>query len=211
MQLYIWQTFTTERIKNWKGVEARYVVSTRVLELEQGFYDASFFHFFVIQIIFGSRALDQCDDEMIRRLLQFFMNHGMDLESRVVGPEETMLLLFAAVHTKISVTCLRVFLEQGADLTATDFMGRGPLHNVFRKGWSPFRVSERAKTFLQHEKLVLLLRAGCSVHAVDRYGKTPGDLARKRRREHVWMSALKEAGISDVEAVDSTLPQVSYS
>ncbi|KAK0512874.1 hypothetical protein JMJ35_004891 [Cladonia borealis] len=126
-------------------------------------------------------------------LFQFLTNQGADIEHRDSFREETALLVAAEVDNLINLYMMPVLLRFGADYSAVDYKGRGPLHLALkpaRRDHPGTRLHHRALK----EKLVLLLQAGCSIHAIDHYGRTPTDVARKYRRTSSWKAALREVG-----------------
>ena len=210
LQSIIWDTIEPPERRTKEYFETRYVVSKWVRELREGLDD----EFFSDNTPYAYVLSMHMDAESLRERLRFFLSVGMNLESRAHSSGETLLLYVAGEGYPSSVTSLRVLLELGADYTATDYTGRGPLHlalpieflprnmsYVEYSHWSLFRV----------EKLVLLLRAGCSVNAIDHYGRTPGDMAREIGLENVWMSALQEVEIRDDGILGSPWVQVSHS
>ena len=208
-QTLLWGARRTSACNCAQYLEARSVISRRLLELGQSF--GSEFYTEPNSFLYWLNMLDL---ENMSKLLRFLISHGMDLECRAPHSEETPLLHMARSSIRASVTSLRVFLEHGADYTATDYFKRGPLHLVLRGYDNPWKLSYDKKRWSRRshlciEKLVLLLRAGCSVNAVDDGGETPHDYARKIRADDIWMSALQEVGMSDGEVVDSSLGQAS--
>ena len=127
-------------------------------------------------------------------LLKFLTNQGADIEWRNSSREETALLVVAEVDNCMSLEMMPVLLRFGADYSAVDYKGRGPLH-LTPKPFRRYSDSAQRLTYQGLEyKLVLLLEAGCSIHAVDRYGRTPTYVARKWRRTEAWEAALQEVG-----------------
>ena len=182
------------------------MVSRRFLELGHSF-DCEFY----TSTLFLTSWLAMLGLETLSKLLRFLISHGMDLESRASLLGKTPLLHMARTPSKTSITIMHVLLEHGADCTATDDLGMGPLHlalEAYNDQWV-LNCLEKLWSHLHMEKLVLLLRAGCSVNAVNHRGEAPGDYARRIRADAIWMSALQEVGLSDGEVVDSSLGQAS--
>ena len=207
LQRLIWGHIITSNSKALEQFEGRYEISKKVLELGQNF-DDGFFETLCDYGILGSGLLSkQIDSQALRKYLRFFISNGMDLEEADSLFDETPLLYVARIHTKPSVMWLRAILEHGANLTATNYAGKGALHLVFGQWIDSSWMPNGDKTRLLHTKLVLLLRAGCSVTAIDLDGRTPDYYAKTRGKEDVWMSALQEVGISDGQVVESSPKQ----
>ena len=127
--------------------------------------------------------------------IEFPINEGADIECRDSFRKETAFLVVAEVDKVMSLKLMPILLRFGADYSAVDYKGRGPLHLALKPsrqyrymGGGPLR-SRTLK-----DKLVYLLQAGCSAHAVDNYGRTPTYVARKWRRTKAWEAALRKAG-----------------
>ena len=126
---------------------------------------------------------------------KFLINQGADIECRDSYRDETALLVVAEVDTFQSLEMMPVLLRLDADYSAVDYKGRGPLHLSLK----PSRLFFLSAYHLHHrqdmkEKLVHLLQAGCSVHAIDHYGRTPADVARKWGWTKAWEAALQAVG-----------------
>lgn len=126
-------------------------------------------------------------------ICKFLINQGADIECRDSPRMETALLVAAEVDSIISLRMMRALLWLNADYSAVDYKGRGPLHLALK----PSRLwdeDQRLHSRALKDKLVHLLQAGCSIHAIDHYGRTPTDVARKWRRTKTWEAALREVG-----------------
>ena len=137
----------------------------------------------------------------VHTLVDFFVSHGADIEQVQGFYHETTLLSVAHSRDESSLLWLRALLEHGADLTAQDRYGRGPLHLTLTKEFGSVWSSEDGKwttsmRFME-AKLVCLIRAGCSIHKVDNHGMTPTDIARKSCLRVVWENALREVNMLD--------------
>ena len=132
-------------------------------------------------------------------LFKFFTNQGADIERRDSFRKETALLVVAEVDHVITLDVMPVLLRFGADYSAVDYKGRGPLHLALKP--SRFYTKNLHSRTLR-KKLVHLLRAGCSIHAVDNYSRTPTDVARKWRRTKAWKAALQEVGKLECATLD---------
>ena len=126
----------------------------------------------------------------------FLINQGADIECRYSFRKETALLVVAELDDIISLNMMLFLLRFDADCSAVDYKGRGPLHLALK----PSRIYGG----IQHlhfraftDKLVYLLQAGCSIHAVDDYGRTPTYVARNWWRTKAWEAALREVGKLD--------------
>ncbi len=134
-------------------------------------------------------------------LCRFLIDQGADIEYRDLLTRETPLLIIAEADDITNVDEMQVFLRLTADYSAVDYKGRGPLHLALKPSREalsrPVRRLFPIQLLDRHdlkEKLVHLLQAGCSIHAVDNYGRTPTDVARKWRRKKAWEAALQEVG-----------------
>ena len=205
LQNLIWTSMEHPEGRVKEFFEAQYVVSKWVRDLRHGLDD----EFFSDNTPYRCQLPKYLDSESLLKYLRLFISDDLDGEYTASMFGYTPLLYVASEHIPASVTCLRGFLEDGADLTVTDDLGKSPLHRVFYAGYDQYDQMHLLPLLM--EKLVLLLRAGFSPNAIDRYGRTPRDWARKVGQEEVWKSALQEVGVSDGEVVDSTLAQVSNS
>lgn len=127
-------------------------------------------------------------------IFKFFINQGADIEWRGSPRMDTALLVAADSDSLINLRVMQELLWLDADYSAVDYKGRGPLHLALKPtrmytggGKGPFNWEIK-------DKLVHLLRAGCSIHAVDDYGRTPTDVARSWRRTRAWEAALQQVG-----------------
>ena len=135
------------------------------------------------------KALDYGD------LFKLLINQGADIECRYSGPMETALLTAAEADTLVSLRVMQELLWLDADHSAVDYKGRGPLHLTLKpsRNWASHN-QVLLFYWATKDKLVHLLQAGCSVHAVDNYGRTPTDVARRWKRTKAWEAALQEVG-----------------
>ena len=132
-------------------------------------------------------------------LFKFLISQGADIEYRDTFREETALLVLAEVDDVITSTIMPVLLRLDADCSAVDYKGRGPLHLTLK----PSRYLGCELKFQEiKDKLVHLLQAGCLIHAVDNYGRTPTYVARKWRRTKAWEAALQEVGKLECATLD---------
>ena len=146
-----------------------------------------------IHDIITCKNLEDCTE--IEDVCKFFINNGANIEYRDSFRRETALLLAAEVDDMLNATLM--LLRLGADQSAVDYKRRGPLHlalkpareNVFLG--RPLEGLDRRSL---KKKLVHLLQAGCPIHTIDDYGRTPTDVARKWRRTKTWEAALREVG-----------------
>ena len=122
------------------------------------------------------------------------MNEGADIECRLSFRMETVLLLTAEEDTISSLQSMLVLSRFDADYSAVDYKGRGPLHLTLKPSRTYAFDFQRLHSRAFKDKLVHLLQAGCSIHAVDKYGRTPTDVARRWRRTKAWVAALREVG-----------------
>ncbi len=131
-------------------------------------------------------------------MCKFFINQGANIECRDTFRMETALLVTAELDNFESLKMMLALLWLNADLSAVDYKGRGPLHLALK----PSRLyggGQRLHSRALKDKLVHLLQAGCSIHAIDHYGWTPTDVARKWRRTKAWEAALQELGKLECE------------
>ena len=127
-------------------------------------------------------------------LYRFLINQGADIEYRNPFRKETALLVVAELDNRINLRMMPVLLRFDADCSAVDYKGRGPLHLALKpaRKYSANYGCLRSRDL--RDKLVSLLQAGCSIHAVDNYGRTPTDVARKWGRTKAWKAALQAVG-----------------
>lgn len=126
-------------------------------------------------------------------VFEFLINQGAEIECRARFRKETALLVTAEVDNMLSLTMMSVLLRFDADYSAVDYKGRGPLHLALKPSrYYHGNKSLHSRTF--KEKLVYLLQAGCSIHAIDNYARTPTYVAQKWGRSKVWEAALQEVG-----------------
>ena len=143
---------------------------------------------------FSTPAVSIYDD-----LFKFFINQGAEIECRGTFSEETALLVVAELDNIESLEMMPVLLRLDADYSAVDYKGRGPLHLALKQ--SRFYTQNLHSRTLK-KKLIHLLRAGCSIHAIDHYGRTPTDVARKWGRTKAWKAALQELGKMECATLD---------
>ena len=126
-------------------------------------------------------------------IIEFLINQGADIEFRDSFRKETALLVVAEVDSMISPTMMLALLRFDADFSAVDYIGRGPLHLALKPSRTYGEIQHLDSRALK-DKLVHLLQAGCSIHAVDDYGRTPTYVAQKWWRTKDWEAALREVG-----------------
>ena len=124
----------------------------------------------------------------------FLINQGADIEFRDSFRMETALLVVAELDNLRSLRMLPVLLRFDADYSAVDYKGRGLLHLALKPARKHHNRYNRLHPRDLTDKLVCLLQAGCSIHAVDNYGRTPTDVARRWGRMEEWEAALEEVG-----------------
>ena len=125
----------------------------------------------------------------------FLISQGADIECRDPNWGETPLLVAAERDSNLSLELMPVLWRLGADYSAVDYRGRGPLHLTLKPSRTFTGRHEGLVNFrIIKDKLAHLLQAGCSIHAVDNYGRTPTDVARRWRRTRAWEAALQEVG-----------------
>ena len=125
----------------------------------------------------------------------FLLSQGADIEYRDPNSRETALLVAAEGDDNTSLKWMQELLWLDADYSAVDFRGRGPLHLTLKPSRIyPGRHEGPVSFRIIRDKLVHLLQAGCSFHAVDNHGRTPTDVARRWKRTKAWEAALKEVG-----------------
>ena len=196
-----------------EGPRAR--VSLEAAKLGLTHSDA-FFH----KIFFDAAVLSYTnpryrDAGSVRRTFKFFLSLGMNIEGKDPESGRTPILSIAMMSSSWCEECsvgaqwLQVFLEHGADVTAVDHDGRGPLHLSMAQHRRSQPIYFDRDCLGKFQKVVLLLRAGCSVDAVDVYGKTPGDMAREHMWEDGWTYALAETGMLAKESAEELRTKVS--
>ena len=128
-------------------------------------------------------------------IFKFLINQGADIECRDSVHMETALLVAAESDYEMSLGVIQELLWLDADDSAVDYKGRGPLHLTLKPS-RIFAVKDLRSSFFRviKDKSVHLLQTGCSIHAVDNYGRTPTDVARIWRRTKPWEAALQEIG-----------------
>ena len=143
------------------------------------------------------RLLNRLDSAqiIIDDVCKLLINQGADIEYRDPFSEETVLLVAAEGDGNISLKLMPVLSRLGADYSVVDYKGRTPLHLALKPSRS-YTARPLRRPSLE-KKLVHLLQAGCSIHAVDNYGRTPTEVARKWRRTKAWEAALEVVGKLD--------------
>ena len=132
---------------------------------------------------------------IIDDVCKLLINQEADIENRDPFSEETVLLVAAEGDGNISLKLMPVLSRLGADYSVVDYKGRTPLHLALKPSRS-YTARPLRRPSLE-KKLVHLLQAGCLIHAVDNYGRTPTDVARKWRRTQAWEAALEVVGKLD--------------
>jgi ankyrin repeat protein len=84
---------------------------------------------------------------------------------------------------------IALLLRRGAKVTARDIHGRTCLHILFKRTSKVWKI----------EALVLLLNAGADVHAIDYYGDSVSDIAKKMGVVDIWEDALMKCGYDPAE------------
>ena len=126
---------------------------------------------------------------------KFLISQGADIEYRDPNSRKTALLVAAEGDDDISLNWMQELLWLDADYSAVDYKGRGPLHLTLEPcRWEYLLDVGPTAIRCMKDKLVRLLQAGCSIHAVDNYGRTPTDVARYWGRTRTWEAALQEVG-----------------
>ena len=211
LQYYIWTNFWDKGIhppnlpvRSVQDLEPWLQVSRRAYDLGHEFGEGpqDFIGIYSIMGFLwhpsGTRAMEP---DALRTLVHFFISHGADIEQVLGDYQETALLSVAHSGDVFSLLWLRALLEHGADHTAQDRYGRGPLHLTLRKQtedlWKRKDDKWTTSMRLMEAKLVCLIRAGCSIYEVDNRGLTPTDLARGSCLRIVWENALRKVNMLD--------------
>lgn len=197
--------------KDFEGARAQ--ASLDACRLGQPLSDAFFHSLFSENGGLWSMTLGNEDTDSVRQYFELFLRLGMNPE--YIDPESgrslflsvTKLNCARGLHPSLTVSWLQVFLEYGADVTVVDHVGRGPLHLTMERSRTNFYLNYDRLLYI-HQTIILLLRAGCSVDAVDVYGYTPGDLARENHWEDAWIDALEETGMLTDEIMDEVMEEV---
>ena len=210
LQNYIWanlmgqqadHSYPINLVHSTQDLEPWLQVSRRAFDLGHEFEERiNYFNSKVMFYLDKQSTMKRMEPEAVRTVVHFLVSHGADINQKD-GSKETALLYAAHSGGEDSLLWLRVLLEHGADYTVRDIMGRGPLHLTLKKyrigygqsGEDPPATSMR----LMEAKLVCLIRAGCSIHEVDKRGATPTDLARESCLRIVWENALREVNMLD--------------
>ena len=214
LQHHIWKNFWYQQIhqpnlpvRSVQNLEPWLQVSRRAYDLGHEFDEGPkiFGHAIMAYTVMGylrhSSDIRTLEPDALRTLVHFFVSHGADIEQVHGHYQETALLFVAHSGDEFSLPWLRVLLEHGANLTAQDRHGRGPLHLTLKKHteylWDREDGKWTTSMRLMQAKLVCLIRAGCSIHEVDNRGLTPTDLARESCLKFVWENALQEVNMLD--------------
>ena len=176
--------------------------STTELEDFGSIYDSIFF----LGINFN-----EVDREMWK-VYQHFLHLGYDINYRN-SKMETPLMVAARSTWPSSTAWLQILIENGANVFLLDRKGRSPLHKTMQhKGCFKFEFTYTSRgedyypgakkdyCFLVEEKLISLLKAGCSPRIVDKFGRSPGSYARYTYLYSAWVRALEATG--NVDALD---------
>ena len=213
LQNHIWNNFWQRQklkpyfqVRSVQDLEPWLQVSRRAYDLGHEFDEGLKYHYFpfagsLVTGYLNYSAAKTLEPNAVRTLVDFFVSHGADIEQVQGFYHETTLLFVAHSRDESSLLWLRALLEHGADLTAQDCYGRGPLHLTLIKQFGSVWRSEDGKwttsmRFME-VKLVCLIRAGCSIHKVDNHGLTPTDIARESCLRVVWENALREVNMLD--------------
>ena len=219
LQDHIWENFWQRqvhqrdfRVRSVQDLEPWLQVSRRAYDLGHDFDEGpkhlrpfiegySVMGHSVMGILNHDLAAEVMAPNAVRTLVDFFVSHGANIEEVPGHHQETALLAAAHSGRESSLPWLRALLEHGADHTAQDRYGRGPLHLTLEKQekdlWG-IEVGKRTTSMrFMEAKLVCLIRAGCSIHKVDNHGLTPTDIARESCLRVVWENALREVNMLD--------------
>ncbi|KAF2440247.1 hypothetical protein P171DRAFT_435078 [Karstenula rhodostoma CBS 690.94] len=164
-----------------------------------------------VQVALGGRGASgyiDPDPERVQRWRGFLVRNGIVDEFRDKDFKRAFMYYCYSPHQN-SVANLAMFLELGMDpntMSPTNSTGRNGLHESIRhrsKGrkWKYKRhpVSERR---VLEKKLVVLIKAGTSIHHRDSDGHTPSIYARGYNWWDVWCRALERAGFNIDEMLE---------
>ena len=104
-----------------------------ILDSEGYFMAGGIIHFLIFFTLYYSKV--NCTDAntfKLQAFIAYFVKIGLSIEDKN-GWGKTPFLYAAECHYSLSITFLRILLEQGANLTARDDMGRSALHLVIEK------------------------------------------------------------------------------
>ena len=195
LQLILWHSLSYASFwyNNWgsRDLDPFFQLSRRISTSGQ-VIEANLIHDIVETSPFNS--ISPLEELNYNDLCKFLINQGADIECRYSPHMETALLVAAEVDSIISLRMMPALLWLNADFRAVDYKGRGPLHLALKPSRIYTDVYQRLHFRALKDKLVHLLQAGCSIHAIDLYGRTPTDVARKWRRTKTWRAALQEVG-----------------
>ena len=145
--------------------------------------------------------------DTVRKLCKTLINLGLDINSKNLDGQ-TPLLVVAASDGPGWLPWTEAFLHFGASISATDNLGRGPLHLCLKR--DEFTSIGLREARCMTAKLVFLLKSGCPIKTKDQWGRTPTDLARGTCVSEVWMRALKEVNMWTVDIEHSLFREVSF-
>lgn len=152
-------------------------------------------HNLVQRVPFGRITYPTSEAPNYSGYFKFLISQGADIEYRDPNSRKTALLVAAEGDDDISLNWMQELLWLDADYSAVDYKGRGPLHLTLEPcRWEYLLDVGPTAIRCMKDKLVRLLQAGCSIHAVDNYGRTPTDVARYWGRTRTWEAALQEVG-----------------
>jgi hypothetical protein len=152
------------------------------------------------------------EDREMWKVCQHFLHLGYDINYRN-SKMETPLMVTARSTWPSSAAWLQILIENGANVFLLDRKGRSPLHKTMQhngcvhfeytytsrgKGYYPGAKKEYCS--LVEEKLISLLKAGCSPRIVDNSGRSPGSYARYTYLNSAWVRALEATG--NLDALD---------
>ena len=201
LQRALWLTFMT-RVSgsndSWKSgdLDVSLHLSRRISALGQVVYAELIYNIVRASSYHTYLSLPE---SILADLFKYLINQGADIECRDTFRMETALLVAAEKDSIGRSTLIPVLLRFDADYSAVDYKGRGPLHLALKPSRRDLSFDERLNPQGLKDKLVRLLQAGCSIHAVDKYGRTPTDVARKWERTKAWKAALQEVGKLECE------------
>jgi hypothetical protein len=151
-------------------------------------------------------------DREMWKVCRHFLHLGYDINYRN-SKMETPLIVTARSTWPSSAAWLQILIENGANVFLLDRKGRSPLHkalqhkeciyfeyNYTTHGKQYYPGAKREYCFLVEEKLISLLKAGCSPRVVDNFGRSPGSYARYSYLHSAWVCALEATG--NVDALD---------